>query len=241
MPSNLLGLLLFVVLLLPGFAFLTRRERFTPALHYSAFREVATIGIVSISCNAAALTVFGLIRMGSASLTPDVGALVRSDRGTYVTDHYRTVGGWAALVLLLATMIGAFAGTPPQRALSWDRLRRTPLRGWLERFDGQPIEPVSAWTRVFHREVRNVLVSVSCELVDDTVVEGLLVYANSSVDETGDRSLVLGQPARIRRGDSAWTEWGPSFVVMSAAQIRFMGVGYWDSEELWRASWASTA
>lgn len=42
MPTTLTGLLLFVVLLLPGISYVAIRERGTPRQARSAFRETAT-------------------------------------------------------------------------------------------------------------------------------------------------------------------------------------------------------
>jgi hypothetical protein len=84
MPTTLSGLFLFVVLLLPGFAYVVGRERHTPGQQLSAFRETAVVIAASVSVELVVLLLFALVRVAlPSSLTPDVGALVR-DSGGYL-------------------------------------------------------------------------------------------------------------------------------------------------------------
>lgn len=52
MPTTLTSLLLFVVLLLPGFVYLTCKERHGTERHISTFRETVTIVTASIMSSA---------------------------------------------------------------------------------------------------------------------------------------------------------------------------------------------
>lgn len=50
MPTTLTGLLLFVVLLLPGFAYLVGKERNGTERRMSPFRETVAIVAASVTC-----------------------------------------------------------------------------------------------------------------------------------------------------------------------------------------------
>jgi len=86
-PTSLLGLLLFVVLLAPGFAYTLCRERLTAHRPVSAFRETVALVFVGVLCDAVALGVFAVLRVLGPGWTPDVGALLRDPQG-YALRHY---------------------------------------------------------------------------------------------------------------------------------------------------------
>ena len=98
-PTTLSGLLLFVVLLLPGFAYIVGRERHITGQQFSPFRETAVVVAASVSSELVVLVVFAIVRTLLPSLTPNVGALVR-DRGGYLrgngaqAGHYGQVAIW---------------------------------------------------------------------------------------------------------------------------------------------------
>ena len=106
-PSTILGLVLFIVLLVPGFAYVLRSERRIPVAQQSAFRETIRIVFASVAC----LTVIGLalalLRWRYPSLTPDVGGLVRDPAAA--RDNYVSLAWWSFAGLLAATALGAVA------------------------------------------------------------------------------------------------------------------------------------
>ncbi len=85
MPTTLSSLLIFVVLLLPGFAYLVGKERHGTERHTSPFRETVAIVAASITSELAVLGLFAAVRTVFPSWTPDVGALIRHGGGTYAT------------------------------------------------------------------------------------------------------------------------------------------------------------
>ena len=100
MPTTLTGLLLFVVLLLPGFAYLIGKERHGTERRLSPFRETVAIVAASVTSELIVLVVFAGIRSLLPSITPDVGALIRhggvylrgsqGGHGHYDTDVFST-------------------------------------------------------------------------------------------------------------------------------------------------------
>ena len=96
-PTTLTGLLLFVVLLLPGFAYLVGKERHGTERRLSPFRETVAIVAASVTSELFVLIVFAAIRALWPSRTPDVGALIR-DAGSYLRSshvHYQNLAVWA--------------------------------------------------------------------------------------------------------------------------------------------------
>lgn len=102
MPTTLTGLLLFVVLLLPGFAYLVGKERHGTERKASPFRETIAIVAASVTSEIFVLVLFGLIRWLWPSGTPDVVRLVRSPaiyvEGTQTSpSHYGMIAVWGSV------------------------------------------------------------------------------------------------------------------------------------------------
>jgi hypothetical protein len=81
MPTTLTGLLLFVILLLPGFAYAIGKDRNGVSQGLTPFRETAAVVVASVSAELVVLSLFAIIRTIWPSVTPNVGALVRNGGG----------------------------------------------------------------------------------------------------------------------------------------------------------------
>jgi len=112
MPTTLTGLLLFVALLLPGFAYLVGKERHGTEWHTSPFRETVAIVAAGVTSELAVLGLFAAVRATFPSWTPDVGALIRHGGGTYAISHYRSLTA-LGLILLGASTGLAYLVTVP--------------------------------------------------------------------------------------------------------------------------------
>jgi hypothetical protein len=129
MPTTLTGLLLFVVLLLPGFAYLVGKERHGTERSLSPFRETVAIVAASITSEFVVLGVFAAIGALWPTATPNVGALI-TNAGAYMggtsahPGHYKTVAVWGAALLAAATL-GAYLATKPGIRLWGERLKLT--------------------------------------------------------------------------------------------------------------------
>ena len=197
MPTSLVGLLLFVGLLAPGFCYLLRREREVPNRPVSVFRETVTLVLTSLACDAAVAVGFGLVRVLLPRQTPDVGALVRGP-SSYGRQHYATLAWWALGLLAVACLLATVMASADFSAKVGAGLHRVPGLGWL----APPARGVrfrSAWWRVFkdhpHRGHR---IYVGCSLEDGSYVAGWLFSHAVDYEETADRDLVLGAPLRFR-------------------------------------------
>jgi hypothetical protein len=210
-PTTFLGLVLFLVVLAPGFCLVVAAERWRPAQPHSVLRETAIIGLGSVLFDLGALFAFALIRAIHPAGTPDVGALIR-DSSAYLKVHYLNVLIWA-LALLAAACAAAFLVGSQFAKRSRGAGRMDPLSGWAKAFTFYPASRVK----------------VGCELTDDTFIEAWLRSFSPNVEENDDRSLVLTAPAKMRRSeDDELVDWPVGTIVIAASQIRFLTVGYYD-------------
>jgi hypothetical protein len=219
MPDTLTSLFLFLVLLLPGFAYLVGRERNSTERQLSAFREPAVIVVASVTSELFVLIVFAAVRTLWPSITPDVGALIH-DAGTYIRGgsspqqpaHYRLVAVWGVGLLVSATGLAYLAALPSIRDLV-----------------NRPHEStMSAWWVVFEKWRDNRNIEIACMLDDGSAIRGQLVSFNRSADDSPERDLVLQEPLYYRPpGEKAQeVPWDASVVCLSASRIVSMFVGY---------------
>lgn len=229
MPTSLVGLLLFVVLLAPGFCYLLRREREAPVRTVSGFRETVTLVLTSLGCNLAVAVAFGLIRGLLPRHTPDVGSLVRAP-DPFVRAHYDELAWWALGLLVAACLLAVAMASADLTAMVGRGLRRVPVARRL----APPTRGVrfqSAWWRAFqdpsHQGHR---VYLGCALDDGSYVAGWLFSHAIDHDETADRDLILSapvcfRPAGAEDGDAAELR-NVDAVVLSARRIVELFVTY---------------
>lgn len=223
MPTTLSGLLLFVVLLLPGFAYVVSRERHTTGQHFSPFRETAVVVAASISSELTVLLIFAVIRTLLPWLTPDVGALVR-DSGRYLRGHgtqpghYGQVAIWATAMLAISVAL-AYAATLPK------------VRSFARKVAGEyPHESTtSSWWTLFEDWEKGRNVHIGCNLDDGSFVEGMLGAFSREAEDRPERDLILAEPISYRPpGYRATRPYEASTVCISAARIVTMFVTYID-------------
>jgi hypothetical protein len=223
MPTTLTGLLLFVVLLLPGFAYLVGKERHGTERRLSPFRETVAIVAASVTSELFVLTVFAVIRTLWPSITPDVGALVRNG-GVYLRGsqghhgQYADVAIWG-LGLLVAAVVLAYLATSQKirRRLEW-------LTG---RYPHD--STVSAWWILFERWRGTRKVEIVCMLDDGSCVRGQFGSFNTSADDSPDRDLILKKPLYYRPPGPTSKEvpYGAAAVCCPASRIVEVFVNYY--------------
>lgn len=218
LPESLLGGLLLVILLAPGFCFVTRRDRHFPARSPGALHETAELVVVSVVCNLTVLMLLGLLRAALPEFTPDIGRLAR-EGAAYVREEYLTLFCWSAALLAISCFLASLF-VPPE----W-LTKRLPQRV-RRRFPHNPsIEHNSSWSELFLLEPECV-VYLQCELVDGTLIAGALFAFNPQLDESGDRELVLTSPEMRRNGDHSPTPIDAAVVSIAARSIRYLTVSY---------------
>jgi Family of unknown function (DUF6338) len=235
MPTTLTGLVLFVISLLPGFAYLVGKERNGTERHASPFRETVAVIAASVVSEIAVLSIFSIMRCLWPTETPDVGALVRHG-SVYLREHYASVAAWGAGMLAVAVVVAYVATLPMVRKLiTW------PVGAYPHD------STVSSWWLLFEKwktvrrtvpgrkvgKTRKVTVTrdvqVECVLDDDSSVRGMLASFNNSADESPDRDLVLKAPVEYR--SSGARELKPteaSAVSIPASRIVSLFVGYFE-------------
>lgn len=221
MPTTLTSLLLFVVMLLPGFAYLVGKERHGTERRLSPFRETVAIVAASITSELVVLVVFAGVRALWPSVTPDVGALVR-DGGTYLRgngDHhgqYANVAAWGIGLLATAVVLAYLATNPKvRRRLEW-------LTGPYPHDS-----TVSAWWILFDRWAGNRKIELVAMLDDGSCVRGQFGSFNTSADDSPDRDLILQRPIFYRpAGSSEETLYETAAVCCPASRIVALFVNY---------------
>jgi Family of unknown function (DUF6338) len=244
MPTTLSGLFLFVVLLLPGFAFFVGRERHTSGQQFSAFRETAIVVAASLSSELIVLVIFTVLRVLLPGLTPDVGALVR-DSGGYLRGggrqpgHYGQVAIWAVAMLAAAVALAYSWSVPEIRArvreLATNGKRFPKTRNLIGDALGEyPHESnASAWWVLFDSWAEGNQVGVRCILDDGSYVEGGISAFSREADDKPERDLILVEPISFRPAGSGEVEQSEaSAVCVSASRIVTMFVTYWQKPEV---------
>ncbi len=212
MPTTLVGLLLFVVVLTPGFCYLLRQEHARGARTVSPFRETVTLVVISLGCVAA------------------VGALVRHP-ADYARAQYASLAWWGLGLLTAACLLGVALASTEIGTKTAAAIRRIP---GLRRL-APPANPVtfnSAWWRLFHQH-EDCLIHVGCHLDDGSFVSGWLLSYAADYDETGDRELTLSAPVFFRPAgerDGNNLE-GVGAIAISARRIVSLLVSYVDDQQ----------
>lgn len=101
MPTTLVGFVIFVALLTPGFLNYIQRRSLVPQAQLSPLVETATLSSVSLATNLVMLGLFGLTRTVFPNHTPDVRKLVITPKA-YISARPGYILAWASALLLLS-------------------------------------------------------------------------------------------------------------------------------------------
>jgi len=239
LPTSLTGLLFFVVLLLPGFAYLVGKERHGTERHTSPFRETIAVVAASITSELVVLAAFALVRWLLPSQTPDVGALIGLGARAYVAGHVGLLAGFGLIMLSAAVGLAYVATVPGVRRC----FVRVPVVGTYPHDS-----TVSSWWLLFEKwpeisksvpvgnkgKARKIRVKrtaeVGCLLEDGSYLRGELASFNNSANDSPDRDLVLKAPLEYRPPGARelMPHPGVSAVSIPASRIVSLFVGYVD-------------
>lgn len=223
MPTTVVGLVLFVLLLVPGLAHVLLAEREGSARRLSPFRETASVAFVSVLALAATGGVFAIVRCALPAHTPDVGELVRRPH-PYFVDHYAQLCAWASGMLVFATLLALAAGSRAASA-AVGKLRRSkvldailpPARGNF----------ASAWTQMFlHDKPSATRTYVGAVLNDGTYVAGYLRTWNRDSEDSPDRELTLTDVSLRPVGGAAAPLENIGMVSLSARNLQWLSATY---------------
>jgi hypothetical protein len=223
-PSSVVGLVIFVVLLAPGLAYVLRRERAVPTPVRSPFREAMQVVFASVACLLVVTALFALVRTLAPDVTVDFGALVRNP-SRYARERHVRLAWWGLLWIALATGLGAVAADP-RVARAIRVLWNSPIWRALAGAQGSRIRPVSAWYQVmtFYDNADPGPVVVGVQLDDGSYVQGRMYSFSASSDEDEDRELLLNGPLTMVAKNGKISELAHQFTVISARHIVRMDV-----------------
>jgi len=230
-PSSLLGLVLFVVLLAPGLAYVLRHERIVPRRSYSTFRETLRVIFVSVACLTATAIVFAGLRLVFPRRTLNVHLLIQSPSDFARTQHVQ-LAWWGLGFVAVATALGALAADP--RVVRWlHGVRDTKPGRWLTGAEDTQIRTVSAWYRLMHLYDADGAgpIAIGAQMDDGTYVEGQLYTFNVAPDEDEDRELVLSAPLHLTTSDGRRHGYAAQFTILSARHIARLDVTHLDPEQ----------
>jgi hypothetical protein len=216
-PSSLVGLALFVVLLAPGLAFALRHERVVPAEEESAFRESLRVIFVSVVCVTLTGLLAAAIRSRYPHSTPNVGTLVRSPAG-YARSHYAELTWWALAAVGFATLLAVVAADPRiTRNLS--RAGESRVARWLTGSTHANIKQGTAVYGLVHMfdntKSGRGRVHITATMTDGTLVHGYLKSYDVGADEHGE--FVLSEPMLTTKNGQ--TPYDAHYAVISSSNF----------------------
>ena len=200
MPTTIAGLLIFVVLLTPGFVYLARIETRLPGREYSALRETATVVWVSLRTYGVVFAGFMTVRWRCPGCVPDMQAFL-SDPATYWSGHTTEVVVSFVMLLSAAVGLAALVAVPPAwSAQVLNRVNIKParlLRDAILTRRRNRITTESGWGTAFNRYPDR-QVYLGLRLKDKTYLYGALLSFDPQTKATSERSLQLRGPIDIR-------------------------------------------
>jgi Family of unknown function (DUF6338) len=243
MPTSLVGLVLFVVLLAPGMVYVRRRERQQAATPVSALRETTTIVLASVTCELLVAGLLAVARVVWPAGTPDVGALVR-DPASAVRAGYASLTLWAVGLVASASLVALVAAAVNLPARIGGLVRRMRWLAWLVVPPTEGITPSAVWWNLLYARYPAASVHVGCVLDDGSYVDGWLSEFDPSPVASPDRELVLATPIRYRPpgADAGYQLPGQDDeLIVQSANRALSGRGAWSSrspQPAWRGTLA---
>lgn len=208
-PTTITGFVIVLLLLLPGFVFVTFRERHQPSRKLSVLRETSTV----FAATTVAYVAPALIAVVTSVFWPDLRgtfASLLSSPEKYGAEHPFRLLALIAAFVLLASAASYFLGTK-----------------MMTKF--VPGAGGSAWWLLFEQEAPKGTVSIqaSATLQDDTVVTGTLHSWSRDAADHQDRDMVLRSPIWIQAPKARKPyELDSQALSVSAREIRFLSVRY---------------
>jgi hypothetical protein len=217
-PTTLGGLVVFVLLLVPGFVHYIQRRQAVPQRSLSPLVETATLATVSLATIAVAAAVFGLARTFLPDHSPDIRRLL-VDGMEYAAPRVGYLLVWAGALLLFSSTLALLLA-----------MRLGPLGSLSTRF-APAIVDVSAWYHEFEEGPPGTFVYLGCDLRDGSYMGGILEWYSTAVEETADRDLALASPITFQppsEGEEPQAEdlEGVSRVIVSARDVVRIYVSY---------------
>jgi hypothetical protein len=209
-PTTWLGVLLFFLLVAPGFLFdlLSDKRRVMSA--ESTFREISRSILASTIFSSISVALFTLIGMEATRVVPDFHSLLEQPN-EYISKHYRLL----IFDLILELILACGSAWIWHRILFW-------------RAGGKAIYQISTWRQVFRRDApEDHYAYVRIRMDDDTVYMGTVEHYTPDL-EIADREIVLSFPIMSKTGTNPPSEVPRNWqrVIIKGASIKVISVEY---------------
>jgi len=218
LPTTLIGLVVLIFSLVPGFVFHERWETRRPARTGSVLRESAAVLVASLAANAAAVAVFAVISFWIPGSRTAVDSLF-SEGTSWFETNYRSALVSAVLLILFASCLSFVVAAPP----GWVPGMGTRLG---QRWRGQRQVVESSWTiafRVNNPEELHILVGV--QLTSGQFLRGVLDHWTSDRNDGPDRTILLRTPLEMRvKGE--FVRLAEHSAAVRASEIDYVTVAY---------------
>ncbi|MFC7925178.1 DUF6338 family protein [Microbacterium laevaniformans] len=210
MPTDLVGVAFYLMLIIPGVVFAISRERHRPRVKRSAFRETATAVFASAAIFALFVLLVAVASMSNADVRREVVAFL-DEPSAYARSHFDWFAIIGTVVLATAGVISWFVGSERVHALTFGRWQDDPDR--------------ESWGYVFNR-IPDALNFAGVQLRDGTWIEGYVdTYGN--VGEEGEpKALTLLGRISIRPPGAELTPFAGETIVIKDADIAYLSVSY---------------
>ncbi|GAA1657585.1 DUF6338 family protein [Microbacterium flavum] len=222
MPTDLVGVGFYLLLIIPGVVFAFSRERHRPKVKRSAFRETATAILVS----AAIISLFALVlAVGSVFNTSwhNQVAEFLADPSAYAREHYELFVICGFMVLTFVSLLAWWLGSERVHNLTIGRSGDDPDR--------------ESWGYVFTRQPA-ALNFAGVQLKDGTWVQGYVDTYGNVGEEGTPKALTLIGSLSVRPPGGALQDFDGEVIVVKDEEILYLSVTYiagrgeQDSEEI---------
>lgn len=225
MPNSFLSLLLFVILLAPGAAFLAIHHRGPYAARsVSALHELTTVVLASVVFDVLALALIRLIGPLAGPFALDVAKVVESPQ-SYFRSSFDLAALWLAVLLLVSTVLAISCAGMLNRPWLRVGLRESAVGQWILPHTSTKI--ISGWTWLFREVEPTAFKRVTCEFDDGSRIVGWLNSFNPVALDSVDRDVVLSAPLEYYRKDGPVEVMEYGAVSISARTVRFIHVDDW--------------
>jgi len=210
MPTDLVGVGFYLLLIIPGVVFAFSRERHRPKVKRSAFRETATAILVS----AGIVSVFALVLATGSAVNPAWHGQVAeflADPSLYARGHFELFVICGFVVLAFASLLAWWLGSERMHRLTLGRSSADPDRdSWGDVFTRQP-------------KARNF---VGVELKDGTWIQGYLDTYGNVGEEGTPKALTLVGNISVRPVGGELLDFDGEVIVIKDEEIRYLSVTY---------------
>ncbi len=213
MPTDLVGVGFYLLLILPGVVFAMSRERHRPRVKRSAFRETATAIFVSTAIVSLFALLFAVGSVASADVHREVQRFLL-DPATYARQHFEPFVIFGLLCLALAAWAAWWLGGPTAQRLVFGRSDDPDRESWGYVFNRKP-------------EARNF---AGVQLTDGTWVQGFVDTYGNVGEEGMPKALTLIGQISIRPAGGELEAFDGEVLVVKDSDILYLTVTYLENE-----------